>query len=130
MEEFTGLFSLQENLKWRTLQFLQVLKISRSRDTVVSIATSYVRPRRRSSSPGRVKNFLFSKSYRPALRSTRHSIQRVPGALSPEVKRPGSEFDHSPPTSAEVKKMWIYTPTPIRLHGVVLNYLSTGTFTY
>jgi hypothetical protein len=25
------------------------------------------------------------------------------------------------PTSAEVKKMWIYTSTLIRLHGVVLN---------
>jgi hypothetical protein len=23
------------------------------------------------------------------------------------VKRPGREVDHSPPTSAEVKKMWI-----------------------
>jgi hypothetical protein len=23
--------------------------------------------------------------------------------------------------------MWIYTSTPIRIHGVVLNYLSTGT---
>jgi hypothetical protein len=30
-------------------------------------------------------------------------------------------------TSAEVKKMWIYTSTPIRLHRVVLNWLSTGT---
>jgi hypothetical protein len=38
------------------------------------------------------------------------------------LKRPGCEADHSPPTSAEVKKVWIYTPTPhIRLHGVVLN---------
>jgi hypothetical protein len=27
------------------------------------------------------------------------------------VKRPGREADHSPPTSAEVKKMWIYTST-------------------
>jgi hypothetical protein len=26
-------------------------------------------------------------------------------------KRPGREADHSPPTSAEVKKMWIYTST-------------------
>jgi hypothetical protein len=26
--------------------------------------------------------------------------------------RPGREADHSPPTSAEVKKMWIYTSTP------------------
>jgi hypothetical protein len=49
------------------------------------------------------------------------SIQWVPGALSPGVKRPGREVDHSPPASAEVKKMWIYTATPIRLHGVVLN---------
>jgi hypothetical protein len=30
----------------------------------------------------------------------------------PGVKRPGREADHSPPTSAEVKKMWIYTCTP------------------
>jgi hypothetical protein len=29
------------------------------------------------------------------------------------VKRQGPEADHSPPTSAEVKKMWIYTSTPI-----------------
>jgi hypothetical protein len=28
------------------------------------------------------------------------------------VKQPGREADHSPPTSAEVKKMWIYTSTP------------------
>jgi hypothetical protein len=28
------------------------------------------------------------------------------------VKRPGREADHSHPTSAEVKKMWIYTSTP------------------
>jgi hypothetical protein len=46
----------------------------------------------------------------------------VPGALSSGVKRLGCEADHSPPASAEVKKMWIYTSTPpIRLHGVVLN---------
>jgi hypothetical protein len=25
---------------------------------------------------------------------------------------PGGEFDHSPPTIAEVKKMWIYILTP------------------
>jgi hypothetical protein len=39
-------------------------------------------------------------------------IQCVPGALSPGVKRPGREADHSPPASAEVKKMWIYIYTP------------------
>jgi hypothetical protein len=43
-------------------------------------------------------------------------------ALSQGVKRQGLEADHSPPTSAEVKKMWIYTATsPIHLHGTVLN---------
>jgi hypothetical protein len=70
------------------------------------------RPRGRSSSPGRIKNFLFSKSSRPGLRSTQPPIQWVPGALSLTVKRPGREVDHSPPTSAEVKKVWIYTSIP------------------
>jgi hypothetical protein len=70
------------------------------------------RPSGRNSSPGRVKNFLFSKSSRLALGSTQPPIQWVPEALSPGVKRLGREADHSPPTSAEVKKMWIYTSTP------------------
>jgi hypothetical protein len=44
------------------------------------------------------------------------------GALSSAVQRPRHEADHSTPTSAEVKKMWIYASTPpIRLHGMVLN---------
>jgi hypothetical protein len=34
------------------------------------------------------------------------------GAFSPGVKRQGPEADRSPPTSAEVKTMWIYTSTP------------------
>jgi hypothetical protein len=79
----------------------------RSRDSVVGIATSYGLDDRggRSSSPGRVNNFLFSKSSRPALRSTQSPIQWVPGALSLGLKRPGREVHHSPPTNAEVKKM-------------------------
>jgi hypothetical protein len=35
------------------------------------------------------------------------------GGSFPEVKRQGREADHSPPTIAEVKKMWIYTSTPL-----------------
>jgi hypothetical protein len=58
------------------------------------------RPRGRSSSPRRVKNFFFSMS------PTQPPIQWVPG-----VKRPGREADHSSPATAEVKKMWIYTST-------------------
>jgi hypothetical protein len=69
------------------------------------------RPRGRSSSPGRVKNFLFSKLSRPALGSTQPPIQCAPGVLSHGVKQPDREADHSPPASADVKKMWIYTST-------------------
>jgi hypothetical protein len=42
---------------------------------------------------------------------TQPLIQWVPGPLSPVVKLPEREADHSPPTSAEVKKMWTYTST-------------------
>jgi hypothetical protein len=89
------------------------LIITTTATAVVGIATGYGQgPGGRSSSPGRVKNVLFSKSSRPALGSTQPPIQYVPGALSPGVKRPGRESDHSPPASAEIKKMWIYTSTP------------------
>jgi hypothetical protein len=70
------------------------------------------RPRSQSSSPGTIKNFLFSTSSRPALGLIQPPIHWVPGALSPEVKRPGREADHSHPASAEVKKTWIYKSTP------------------
>jgi hypothetical protein len=70
------------------------------------------RSRGRSSSPGEGKNFHFSKSSRPVLGSTQPPIQWIPETLSPGVKRQGREADHSPPASAEVKKMWIYRSTP------------------
>jgi hypothetical protein len=58
-------------------------------------------------------NLLFSMSSRLALGSTQPPFQCVPGgALSLAVKRQGREADHSPPASAEAKKMWIYTSTP------------------
>jgi hypothetical protein len=34
------------------------------------------------------------------------------GFYSRGVKRPGHEAYHSPPTSSEVKKTWIYTSIP------------------
>jgi hypothetical protein len=67
--------------------------------------------------------FLFSTASRPALGSTQPHIQRVPGVLSPALKRSGREADHSPPFSADVKNVWSNTSTlPVRLHGVVLSY--------
>jgi hypothetical protein len=87
-----------------------------SRDSVVDIATGYGagRPRGQSSSPGTVKNCLFSTSSWSALGPTQPPIQWVwgGGALSPGVKLQGHEADHSAPASAEVKKMWDYTSTP------------------
>jgi hypothetical protein len=32
----------------------------------------------------------------------------VPKAFSPDVKLPGREADHSPPTSTEVRNTWVY----------------------
>jgi hypothetical protein len=47
--------------------------------------------------------FLFSTSSRPVLGLNQPHIQWVPGSLSPGVKRPARETEHSPPTSVEVK---------------------------
>jgi hypothetical protein len=51
-----------------------------------------------------VKNFLFSTSSWPAPGPIQPPIQWVPRALTPVVKQPGRESDHSPQTSAEVMK--------------------------
>jgi hypothetical protein len=56
--------------------------------------------------------FLFSTESRPALGPTKPPIQWVPGAVSPRVKRPGDETDHSLPSSAEVKNAWRYASIP------------------
>jgi hypothetical protein len=87
-----------------------------SKFSVVGIVIGYGLDNRggRSSSPGRIKDFLFTSS-RPALGSTQPPIQWVPEALSTGVKRPGREADRSSPASAEIMN------SPIRLHGVVLN---------
>jgi hypothetical protein len=54
----------------------------------------------------------YFKSSRPALGPIQPPIQWILGSLSLRVKRPGHETDHSTSTSAEVKKMWVYTSTP------------------
>jgi hypothetical protein len=62
------------------------------------------RLRGRGSSPGRVKNFHFSMSSRPALGSTQPPLQWVPGSSFPGVKRPGRGSDHSPPTTVHSRR--------------------------
>jgi hypothetical protein len=49
----------------------------------------------RGSNPGRGKIFLFSTPSRLALEPTQHSAQWVLGAISPGVKWPGREADHT-----------------------------------
>jgi hypothetical protein len=58
------------------------------------------------------KNFHISMSSRPVLGSIQPPIKWVPRALALEVNRQGREADHSPPASAKVKKMLIYTSIP------------------
>jgi hypothetical protein len=66
--------------------------------------------------------FLFTTASKTTLEPTQPPIQWLPGALSPRIKRPGREVNHTPPPSAEVKNGWSYTYTPlIRLHGVMLS---------
>jgi hypothetical protein len=98
----------------RTRVFSSRPIISRSSDSVVGIAIGYGLDDRevRIPSPSRIKNFLFSTLYRLALGSTQPLIQPVLGALSRRVKQQGHEADHSPPASAQVKKVWSIHPLP------------------
>jgi hypothetical protein len=86
--------------------------LSMSRGSSVGIATAYGLDDRRVAVRVLIGSRIFSISSRQALGPTQPPIQWVPGVLSPGVKRQGREAHHSPPASAEVKKMWIYTSTP------------------
>jgi hypothetical protein len=55
--------------------------------------------------------------------------QLVNTFFSVYVTRRVREAGHSPPGSAEVKKMWIYTSTSLYIHGVVLKHRDNFTFT-
>jgi hypothetical protein len=86
--------------------FMKSTHFNTSHDSSVGIALGYRLGDLVSSVrfPAGVGNFLFTTVSRTALGPTQPPIQWVPGALSLEVKRPGRESDHSPPSSAEVKK--------------------------
>jgi hypothetical protein len=61
---------------------------------------------------GRGMILLFSTASEPTLGIIRLPIQRVPWALSPEVKRPGSEGDYSPPSCVKFKNGGAISPLP------------------
>jgi hypothetical protein len=72
-------------------------------------------------------SYYLTTASRTALGLTQPPIQWIPGVLYLGVKRPGSEADHSPSSSAEAKDCAeLYLHSPIRLLGVVLSW-STGT---
>jgi hypothetical protein len=81
-------------------------------NSVVGIPTGYGLDDRGVGVRVPVGSRIFSSTLsRPALGPTQPPIQWVPGAVSPGVRRQGREADHSASTSADVKKMWIYTYT-------------------
>jgi hypothetical protein len=71
--------------------------------------------------------FLFTTASRLALVSIQIHVQCVPGALSVGEKRQGSESDHSPPTSAEVKNTWSYTSSPQYVFMACYSVKTAGT---
>jgi hypothetical protein len=103
------------------------LKLALVKTTIGKISRSFtIASRLRAGRPEfyswqRLGIFFFAIASRPALRPNQTRIQWIPGALSPGVKRPIREADHSPLSSAEVKRAWNHTSAPSTRHGVVLN---------
>jgi hypothetical protein len=56
--------------------------------------------------------FLYITAYILALGPNQPSIQWVPRALSPEIKRPKCEADHSPVCNVKVKNGGVIPPLP------------------
>jgi hypothetical protein len=106
------LYPNQNQLLFSTIRTTDLLALSR--DMAVSIATGYGLDGRGVAIrvPVEIRFFLLSMLSRKVLRPTQPTIRYVPGSFSPGVKWPGREAEHSPPTSAAVKKTWIYTTTP------------------
>jgi hypothetical protein len=70
-------------------------------------------------SPAQANYFFLQPVSKPALRPTQPPIPTGTGVLSPGGKwRPGCDADHSPQSSAYVKKeQELYLLSPCRLHG-------------
>jgi hypothetical protein len=69
--------------------------------------------------PGNLVRLVVSWQQAPEYRLSRCLIEILKATHTKANKRNIKSSYH--PTSAEVKKMWIYKSTPTRLRGVVLN---------
>jgi hypothetical protein len=90
----------------RWLTFTGLYGITRSQDSAVSIATGYGLDDRVVEVRVPVGSRIFSSPRRP------DRLWGPPNLLSNGYRGLGREADHSPATSAEVKKTWVYTSTP------------------
>lgn len=66
----------------------------------------------KSDSPGKAKDFVFSRAYTPFPVAYPTLVQCVPLCLLPGVKRPGLEAHYSHPFNAEAKNECRYTYIP------------------
>jgi hypothetical protein len=73
------------------------------------------RPRDRVQAQVITKNVNFSISCRAALGPTQSPVQRVADALSPGVKWPRRDADHSSRVSVVMRKVWVYAFTPLHV---------------
>jgi hypothetical protein len=71
-----------------------------------------------------VKNFEFSISSRIALGAQPSSYPMGTGGFSQWIKRLGREADHSPPTSAEVKKRGLIIPPDAKFGPMLARFMA------
>jgi hypothetical protein len=96
---------------WTNLIFTYIQ--AASRDSTFCIATGYGLDDQGVGIRVPLGARIFISPYRPYwLWGHPASYAMGTGGSFSEVKRPWGEADHSPSTSAEVKKTWVYTSTP------------------
>jgi hypothetical protein len=86
-----------------------------SRDRSVRISTGYEMDGR-GSIPGKTRDFTLLYSVQ-----TGSGAHQASYPMGTGVKRSKREADHSSPSSAEVKNGGAIPPSPMWLHGIVLN---------
>jgi hypothetical protein len=86
----------------------------RLRDSVIGIVTRLRSGRSRVRISARPREFLFFRSSRPALKPNQLPIHWVAGFFpgGGGVKWPRRDVEHSPPCSADIKRVELYFYTP------------------
>jgi hypothetical protein len=96
------------------LDLIPLVTLGKSWDSAVGIATCYGLDNRGVKVGVPVEGQEFSLLHIVQTGFRTHPASYPMGtrvSFSPGVKRPEREGEHSPPTSAEIKKTWVYTST-------------------